>query len=65
MKCNLSKQYDHNCKGNKNLIRKNFKDMEIEELIYVKKKIKNIDTKKTSMTYHALSKNLLSLKDIK
>ena len=65
MKCNLSKQYDHNCKGNKNLIRKNFKDMEIEELIYVKKKIKNIDTKKTSMTYHALEKNLLSLKEIK
>ena len=65
MRCNLSKQYDHNCKGNKNLIRKNFKDMEIEELIYVKKKIKNIDTKKTSMTYHALKKNLLSLKEIK
>ena len=65
MKCNLSKQYDHNCKGNKNLIRKNFKDMEIEELVYVKKKIKNIDTKKTSMTYHALEKNLLSLKEIK
>ena len=65
MKCNLSKQYDHNCKGNKNLIRKNFKDMEIEELIYIKKKIKNIDTKKTSMTYHALEKNLLSLKEIK
>ena len=65
MKCNLSKQYDHDCKGNKNLIRKNFKDMEIEELIYIKKKIKNIDTKKTSMTYHALEKNLLSLKEIK
>ena len=65
MKCNLSKQYDHDCKGNKNLIRKNFKDMEIEELIYIKKKIKNIDTKKTSMTYHALVKNLLSLKEIK
>ena len=65
MRYNLSKQYDHNCKGNKNLIRKNFKDMEIEELIYVKKKIKNIDTKKTSMTYHALEKNLLSLKEIK
>lgn len=65
MRCNLSKQYDHNCKGNKNLIRKNFKDMEIEELIYIKKKIKNIDTKKTSMTYHALEKNLLSLKEIK
>ena len=65
MKCNLSKQYDHNCKGNKNLIRKNFKDMEIEELVYIRKKIKNIDTKKTSMTYHALEKNLLSLKEIK
>ena len=65
MRYNLSKQYDHNCKGNKNLIRKNFKDMEIEELIYIKKKIKNIDTKKTSMTYHALEKNLLSLKEIK
>ena len=65
MKCNLFKQYDHNCKGNQNLIRKNFKDMEIEELIYIKKKIKNIDTKKTSMTYHALEKNLLSLKEIK
>lgn len=65
MRYNLSKQYDHDCKGNKNLIRKNFKDMEIEELIYIKKKIKNIDTKKTSMTYHALEKNLLSLKEIK
>lgn len=65
MRCNLSKQYDHNCKGNKNLIRKNFKDMEIEELIYIKKKIKNIDTQKTFMTYHALEKNLLSLKEIK
>ena len=65
MRCNLSKQYDHDCKGNKNLIRKNFKDMEIEELIYVKKKIKNIDTQKTFMTYHALEKNLLSLKEIK
>jgi hypothetical protein len=65
MRCNLSKQYDHDCKGNKNLIRKNFKDMEIEELIYVKEKIKNIDIKKTFMTYHALTKNLLSLKEIK
>ena len=65
MRYNLLKQYDHDCKGNKNLIRKNFKDMEIEELIYIKKKIKNIDTKKTSMTYHALTKNLLSLKEIK
>lgn len=65
MRYNLSKQYDHNCKGNKNLIRKNFKDMEIEELIYVKEKIKNIDTQKTFMTYHALEKNLLSLKEIK
>ena len=65
MRCNLSKQYDHECKGNKNLIRKNFKDMEIEELIYIKKKIKNIDTQKTFMTYHALEKNLLSLKEIK
>jgi hypothetical protein len=39
--------------------------MKIEELIYVKEKIKNIDTKKTFMTYHALEKNLLSLKEIK
>ena len=43
MKYNLNKQGNKNCKGNEGMIRKNIKDMNKNEVEYLKNIIKNLN----------------------
>ena len=58
MNYNLNKQGNRNCKGNKGMIRKNIKDMEKNEIEYLKNIMKNLND--LTITNHALEKNLIA-----
>ena len=58
MNYNLNKQGDRNCRGNKGMIRKNIKDMEKNEIEYLKNIMKNLND--LTITNHALEKNLIA-----
>ena len=58
MNYNLNKQGDRNCRGNKGMIRKNIKDMEKNEVEYLKNIMKNLND--LTITNHALNKNLIA-----
>ena len=58
MNYNLNKQGDRNCRGNKGMIRKNIKDMEKNEIEYLKNIMKNLND--LTITNHALNKNLIA-----
>ena len=58
MNYNLNKQGDRNCRGNKGMIRKNIKDMEKNEVEYLKNIMKNLND--LTITNHALEKNLIA-----
>ena len=62
MNYNLNKQGDRNCRGNKGMIRKNIKDMEKNEIEYLKNIMKNLND--LTITNHALEKNLITLDKI-
>ena len=59
MNYNLNIQGNKNCKGNEGMIRKNIKDMNKNEVEYLKNIIKNIND--LTITNHALEKNLITL----
>ena len=58
MNYNLNKQGDRNCRGNEGMIRKNIKDMEKNEVEYLKNIMKNLND--LTITNHALNKNLIA-----
>ena len=58
MNYNLNKQGDRNCRGNEGMIRKNIKDMEKNEVEYLKNIMKNLND--LTITNHALEKNLIA-----
>ena len=58
MNYNLNKQGDRNCRGNEGMIRKNIKDMEKNEIEYLKNIMKNLND--LTITNHALEKNLIA-----
>ena len=62
MNYNLNKQGNKNCKGNEGIIRKNIKDMNKNEVEYLKNIIKNLND--LTITAHALEKNLITLDKI-
>ena len=53
------------CKGNENIIRKNYIKMNKEELTFLKSQLVALDIKRIDITNHATEKNLLSKNDIK
>ena len=62
MNYNLNKHGNKNCKGNEGMIRKNIKDMEKNEVEYLKNIIKNLND--LTITNHALEKNLITANEI-
>ena len=58
MNYNLNKQGNKNCRGNEGMIRKNIKDMEKNEIEYLKNIMKNLND--LTITKHALEKNLIT-----
>ena len=58
MNYNLNKQGNKNCRGNEGMIRKNIKDMEKNEVEYLKNIMKNLND--LTITNHALNKNLIA-----
>lgn len=65
LKYDIRKKGNKRCKGNKNIIRKNYTKMNKEELSFLKSQLMEIDLKKINITDHAVEKNLLSKNDIK
>ena len=65
LKYDIRKKGNKHCKGNKNIIRKNYTKMNKEELSFLKSQLMEIDLKKINITDHATEKNLLSKNDIK
>lgn len=62
MNYNLNKQGNKNCRGNEGMIRKNIKNMEKNEVEYLKNIIKNLND--LTITNHALEKNLITTNEI-
>ena len=62
MNYNLNKQGNKNCKGNEGMIRKNIKNMEKNEIEYLKNIMKNLND--LTITNHALEKNLITANEI-
>ena len=65
LKYDVRKKGNKNCKGNKNIIRKNYTKMNKEELSFLKNHLMALDSKKIDITDHATEKNLLSKNEIK
>lgn len=65
LKYDIRKKGNKRCKGNENIIRKNYTKMNKEELSFLKIQLMEIDLKKINITDHATEKNLLSKNDIK
>ena len=65
LKYDIRKKGNKRCKGNENIIRKNYTKMNKEELSFLKIQLMEIDLKKINITNHATEKNLLSKNDIK
>ena len=62
MNYNLNIQGNKNCRGNEGMIRKNIKDMNKDEVEYLKNIIKNLND--LTITNHALEKKLITLDKI-
>ena len=62
MNYNLNIQGNKNCRGNEGMIRKNIKDMNKNEVEYLKNIIKNLND--LTITNHALEKKLITLDKI-
>ena len=65
LKYDIRKKGNKRCKGNENIIRKNYTKMNKEELSFLKIQLMEIDLKKINITDHAVEKNLLSKNEIK
>ena len=65
LKYDIRKKGNKRCKGNENIIRKNYTKMNKEELSFLKIQLMEIDLKKINITDHATEKNLLSKNEIK
>ena len=65
LKYDIRKKGNKRCKGNENIIRKNYIKMNKEELTFLKSQLVALDIKKMIMTDHATEKNLLSKNEIK
>ena len=65
LKYDIRKKGNKRCKGNENIIRKNYIKMNKEELTFLKSQLVALDIKRIDITNHATEKNLLSKNDIK
>lgn len=65
LKYDIRKKGNKRCKGNENIIRKNYIKMNKEELSFLKSQLVALDIKKINITDHATKKNLLSKNEIK
>lgn len=65
LRYDIRKKGDKRCKGNENIIRKNYIKMNKEELSFLKSQLVALDIKKIDITEHAVNKNLLSKNEIK
>ena len=65
LRYNIKKNGDKHCKGNKNIIRKNYTKMNKEELTFLKTHLMALDLKQITITDHATEKKLLSKNEIK
>ena len=65
LKYDIRKKGNKHCKGNKDIIRKNYIKMNKEELTFLKTQLVALDIKKINITNHAVEKNLLSKNEIK
>lgn len=61
----IRKKGNKRCKGNENIIRKNYTKMNKEELSFLKIQLMALDSKKMDITEHATEKNLLSKNEIR
>ena len=61
----IRKKGNKRCKGNENIIRKNYTKMNKEELSFLKTQLVALDIKKINITDHATEKNLLSKNEIR
>ena len=65
LRYDIRKKGNKHCKGNKNIIRKNYTKMNKEELSFLKTQLVGLDIKKIDITDHALEKNLLFKNEVK
>lgn len=65
LRYDIRKKGNKRCKGNENIIRKNYIKMNKEELSFLKSQLVALDIKKIDITNHATEKNLLSKNEIK
>lgn len=65
LRYDIRKKGNKYCKGNKDVIRKNYTKMNKEELTFLKSQLVALDIKKMDITDHAIEKNLLSKNEIK
>ena len=65
LKYDIRKKGNKRCKGNENIIRKNYTKMNKEELSFLKIQLMALDSKKMDITEHATEKNLLSKNEIR
>ena len=65
LRYDIRKKGNKRCKGNENIIRKNYTKMNKEELSFLKTQLVALDIKRIDITNHATEKNLLSKNEIK
>lgn len=65
LRYDVRKKGNKRCKGNENIIRKNYTKMNKEELSFLKSQLVALDLKKINIIEHAVNKNLLSKNEIK
>ena len=65
LRYNIKKNGDKHCRGNKDIIRKNYTKMNKEELLFLKTQLMAIDLKKIDITDHATEKKLLSKNEVR
>ena len=65
LRYDIRKKGNKRCKGNENIIRKNYTKMNKEELTFLKSQLVALDLKKINIIEHAVNKNLLSKNEIK
>lgn len=65
LRYDIRKKGNKRCKGNENIIRKNYIKMNKEELTFLKSQLVALDIKKIDITDHATEKNLLSKNEIR
>ena len=62
---NTNKQGNKSCWKNTAMIRKNYKDFNIDEMIYLKSCINKLDIDQIRVTNHFAAKSLISIREVK